>query len=45
VAGYKVPRAVWLVDRIERTISGKADYRWAHDYAGSHPAEGEHHAD
>src|SRR5512146_2086783 len=32
VAGYKVPRAVWLVDEISRTISGKADYRWAHRY-------------
>jgi acyl-CoA synthetase (AMP-forming)/AMP-acid ligase II len=36
VAGYKVPRSVWLVDRIHRTISGKADYRWAHEYARSH---------
>ncbi|MEU4691660.1 acyl-CoA synthetase [Actinoplanes sp. NPDC023714] len=30
LAGYKVPRDVWLVDGIRRTISGKADYRWAH---------------
>jgi acyl-CoA synthetase (AMP-forming)/AMP-acid ligase II len=41
IAGYKVPRQVWLVDRIHRTISGKADYRWAHDYAGSNPAVGD----
>ncbi|WP_127548471.1 acyl-CoA synthetase [Actinoplanes sp. OR16] len=33
LAGYKVPRDVWLVDGIRRTISGKADYRWAHEYA------------
>ncbi|GIE34662.1 acyl-CoA synthetase [Actinoplanes italicus] len=37
IAGYKVPRSVWLVDRIARTISGKADYRWAHAHARSAP--------
>ena len=36
VAGYKVPRTVWLVDEIVRTPSGKADYRWAHRYAETH---------
>jgi acyl-CoA synthetase (AMP-forming)/AMP-acid ligase II len=46
VAGYKVPRAVWLVDEISRTISGKADYRWAHQHAAEHPASTEvTHAD
>jgi len=45
IAGYKVPRAMWLVDGIARTISGKADYRWAHQYAAGHPAEAVHHAD
>ena len=29
VAGYKVPKAVVRVARIERSPSGKADYRWA----------------
>ena len=29
IAGYKVPRTVWLVDHIGRTPSGKADYGWA----------------
>ncbi len=29
LAGYKVPRALRLVDEIGRTASGKADYRWA----------------
>ena len=33
IAGYKVPRTVWLVDEIGRTPSGKADYPWAHKYA------------
>jgi acyl-CoA synthetase (AMP-forming)/AMP-acid ligase II len=36
LAGYKVPRRVWLVDEIGRTPSGKADYRWAHRYADDH---------
>ncbi|WP_433363848.1 acyl-CoA synthetase [Actinoplanes sp. CA-142083] len=45
IAGYKVPRAVWLVDEIHRTISGKADYRWAHEHAAGHPAEEVSHAD
>jgi acyl-CoA synthetase (AMP-forming)/AMP-acid ligase II len=35
IAGYKVPRTVWLVDQITRTPSGKADYTWAHQYAES----------
>ena len=29
VAGYKVPRALVVVDRIQRSPSGKADYPWA----------------
>ncbi|WP_020525660.1 acyl-CoA synthetase [Catelliglobosispora koreensis] len=33
VAGYKVPRTVWVVDEISRTVSGKADYGWAKRYA------------
>jgi 3-oxocholest-4-en-26-oate---CoA ligase len=33
IAGYKVPRSVWLVDQISRTPAGKADYRWARRYA------------
>jgi acyl-CoA synthetase (AMP-forming)/AMP-acid ligase II len=39
VAGYKVPRTVWLVEQIRRTPSGKADYPWAHRYAEEHAAE------
>jgi 3-oxocholest-4-en-26-oate---CoA ligase len=29
VAGYKVPRQLVLVDHVERSPSGKPDYRWA----------------
>ncbi|MFG2208049.1 acyl-CoA synthetase [Streptomyces sp. NPDC048638] len=29
LAGYKIPRAVVFTDRIQRSPSGKADYRWA----------------
>jgi len=38
IAGYKVPRSIWLVDHVGRTPAGKADYRWAHRYADEHPA-------
>ncbi len=39
IAGYKVPRSIWLVDVISRGVSGKADYHWAHRHAASHPAD------
>jgi acyl-CoA synthetase (AMP-forming)/AMP-acid ligase II len=29
IAGYKVPRELHLVDKVERSPSGKPDYRWA----------------
>ena len=29
IAGYKVPRELHLVERIERSPSGKPDYPWA----------------
>jgi acyl-CoA synthetase (AMP-forming)/AMP-acid ligase II len=29
VAGYKVPRALCIVDQMERSPSGKPDYPWA----------------
>jgi acyl-CoA synthetase (AMP-forming)/AMP-acid ligase II len=35
LAGYKVPKVVKFVDRIVRSPSGKADYRWAAEVAGS----------
>jgi acyl-CoA synthetase (AMP-forming)/AMP-acid ligase II len=37
IAGYKVPRTVWFVDSIGRTVSGKADYGWARRYVDDHP--------
>ena len=36
LAGYKVPRSIWVADAIRRTVSGKADYGWARAYAASH---------
>jgi len=38
IAGYKVPRRVWVVDAISRGPVGKPDYGWAHSYAASHPS-------
>ncbi|WP_431956749.1 acyl-CoA synthetase [Nocardia lijiangensis] len=37
IAGYKLPRAFWMVDEIERQPSGKADYQWAKRYAAANP--------
>jgi acyl-CoA synthetase (AMP-forming)/AMP-acid ligase II len=37
LAGYKVPRTVWFVDAVGRTVSGKADYGWARRYVAEHP--------
>ena len=33
LSGYKCPKAVFVVDRIQRGPNGKADYRWAADLA------------
>jgi acyl-CoA synthetase (AMP-forming)/AMP-acid ligase II len=33
LAGYKIPRDVLLVERVERSPAGKADYRWAAEVA------------
>jgi len=35
IAGYKVPRELHIVDTIQRSPSGKPDYRWANDIATS----------
>ncbi|WP_330154443.1 hypothetical protein [Rhodococcus chondri] len=29
VAGYKIPRKIVVVPEVQRSPSGKADYRWA----------------
>jgi acyl-CoA synthetase (AMP-forming)/AMP-acid ligase II len=39
IAGYKVPRSIWFVDRVQRLATGKADYRWANTYATEHPED------
>jgi 3-oxocholest-4-en-26-oate---CoA ligase len=31
VAGYKIPREIHVVEKVERAPSGKPDYRWAAD--------------
>jgi fatty-acyl-CoA synthase len=33
IARYKLPKAVVFVDRVQRSPSGKADYRWAAEQA------------
>ncbi len=35
LAGYKIPRAVVLVDEVVRSPAGKADYRWAKSAAAA----------
>ena len=39
LAGYKVPRRIWLVDEVHRLATAKADYGWARKYATDHPEE------
>ena len=39
IAGYKVPRQLHVVDTIERSPSGKPDYRWASGIASEAPEE------
>ncbi len=38
IAGYKVPRVLYVVGEVQRSPSGKPDYRWAADVAGVRPA-------
>ncbi|MEV6134614.1 acyl-CoA synthetase [Nocardia sp. NPDC051990] len=33
LAGYKVPKQIWVADVVTRTPSGKPDYRWAREFA------------
>jgi len=35
LSGYKVPKAIFLTDRVQRSPAGKADYRWAKAYAAA----------
>jgi acyl-CoA synthetase (AMP-forming)/AMP-acid ligase II len=47
IAGYKVPRSLWLVDEVKRSPAGKPDYKWAKDQTEQRPADEVHakHAD
>ena len=38
LAGYKIPRSVFLTERVQRSPAGKADYRWAQEYAATSSA-------
>ena len=42
IAGYKVPRSLWLVDEVKRSPAGKPDYRWAKDTTEERPADDIH---
>ncbi|WP_330183884.1 acyl-CoA synthetase [Nocardia sp. NBC_01503] len=35
LAGYKLPRRIWVTETVARTPSGKPDYRWAKSFAES----------
>ena len=39
IAGYKVPRSLWLVGDVKRSPAGKPDYAWAKEYTGQRPAD------
>jgi acyl-CoA synthetase (AMP-forming)/AMP-acid ligase II len=39
IAGYKVPRSLWLVDEVKRSPAGKPDYRWAREQTELRPAD------
>ncbi|MEO7954994.1 MAG: AMP-dependent synthetase, partial [Polaromonas sp.] len=38
LSGYKLPKVIFLADQIQRSPAGKADYRWAKDFATRSPA-------
>lgn len=42
IAGYKVPRSLWLVDSVKRSPAGKPDYRWAKDITEERSADEVH---
>jgi acyl-CoA synthetase (AMP-forming)/AMP-acid ligase II len=44
IAGYKVPRSLWLVDEVRRSPAGKPDYRWAIEQTEARPADDMHAA-
>jgi 3-oxocholest-4-en-26-oate---CoA ligase len=42
IAGYKVPRSLWLVDEVKRSPAGKPDYPWAKEQTEARPADEVH---
>ncbi len=42
IAGYKVPRSLWLVDEVKRSPAGKPDYTWAKEQTRQRPADEVH---
>jgi acyl-CoA synthetase (AMP-forming)/AMP-acid ligase II len=42
IAGYKVPRSLWIVDEIKRSPAGKPDYKWAKEQTEQRPADEVH---
>ncbi|MFX0575632.1 acyl-CoA synthetase [Nocardia nepalensis] len=43
LAGYKVPRQIWIARAVTRAPSGKPDYRWAKEFAAGRAPD--HRAD
>jgi 3-oxocholest-4-en-26-oate---CoA ligase len=42
IAGYKVPRSLWLVGEVKRSPAGKPDYRWAKEQTELRPPDDIH---
>ena len=42
IAGYKVPRSLWIVDEVKRSPAGKPDYKWAKEQTEERPADEVH---
>src|ERR1700741_5222568 len=42
IAGYKVPRSLWLVDEVKLSPAAKPDYRWAKEQTEARPADDVH---
>ncbi len=38
LSSYKIPKTVFLAQRVQRSPAGKADYRWARDFASRNPS-------
>jgi acyl-CoA synthetase (AMP-forming)/AMP-acid ligase II len=42
IAGYKVPRSLWIVEEVKRSPAGKPDYKWAKEVTEQRPADEVH---